>query len=55
MADQRCSSGVVCKGERPVAGSVGICVSVMGRVWEPMVGDGWWIECDGEVRAGEGE
>ncbi len=53
MADQRCSSGVVCKAERPVAGSVGIGVSVIGGVWEPMVGDGWWTECDRET--GEGE
>ena len=32
MADQRCSSGVVCKGERPAAGSVGIGVSEIGGV-----------------------
>ena len=39
MADQRCSSGVVCKCERPVVGSVGSGASVMGGGWGSVGGD----------------
>ena len=53
MAVQRCSSGVVCKGERPVVGSVGSGVSVIGGVWESVGGDGWWTECGGGAGVGE--